>query len=71
MGLLAVDVYRRQGCGKVDDYTVKIILSQPNATIMTSLAMFTASIVSPAACENMVLISLRTRWNWAFNLSNG
>jgi peptide/nickel transport system substrate-binding protein len=36
---------------KVDDYTVKIILSQPNATIMTSLAMFTASIVSPAACE--------------------
>ena len=36
---------------KVDDYTAKIILSQPNATIMTSLAMFTASMVSPTACE--------------------
>jgi peptide/nickel transport system substrate-binding protein len=34
---------------KVDDYTAQIILSNPNSTIMTSLAMFTASMVSPAA----------------------
>jgi ABC-type transport system substrate-binding protein len=32
---------------KIDDYTVKIILSRPNAAIMTSLAMFTVAIVSP------------------------
>jgi len=32
---------------KIDDYTVKIILKKPNASIMTSLAMFTVNIVSP------------------------
>jgi peptide/nickel transport system substrate-binding protein len=32
---------------KISDYTVKIVLSKPNAAIMTSLAMFTVAIVSP------------------------
>jgi len=32
---------------KIDNYTVKIVLSRPNAAIMTSLAMFTVAIVSP------------------------
>jgi ABC-type transport system substrate-binding protein len=32
---------------KINDYTVKIVLSRPNAAIMTSLAMFTVAIVSP------------------------
>jgi len=32
---------------KIDNYTVRITLSKPNAEIMTILAMFTASIVSP------------------------
>jgi peptide/nickel transport system substrate-binding protein len=32
---------------KINDYTVKIVLSKPNAAIMTSLAMFTVAIVSP------------------------
>jgi len=32
---------------KINDYTVKIVLSRPNAAMMTSLAMFTVSIVSP------------------------
>ena len=32
---------------KIDNYTVKIVLSRSNAAIMTSLAMFTVSIVSP------------------------
>ncbi|VVB61164.1 HTH-type transcriptional regulator SgrR [uncultured archaeon] len=32
---------------KIGDYTVKIVLSRPNAAIMTSLAMFTVAIVSP------------------------
>jgi len=32
---------------KIDEYTVKIVLSRPNAAIMTSLAMFTVAIVSP------------------------
>ena len=36
---------------KIDDYTVKLILSEPNASIMTSLAMFTVCIVSPANAE--------------------
>jgi ABC-type dipeptide transport system, periplasmic component len=36
---------------KVDDYTVKIILKKPNASIMSSLAMFTVDIVSPANAE--------------------
>jgi peptide/nickel transport system substrate-binding protein len=36
---------------KVDNYTVKIILKDPNASIMTSLAMFTVAIVSPTNAE--------------------
>jgi len=32
---------------KIDDYTVKIVLKRINASIMTSLAMFTVCIVSP------------------------
>jgi ABC-type transport system substrate-binding protein len=32
---------------KIDDHTVKIVLSRINAAIMTSLAMFTVAIVSP------------------------
>jgi len=36
---------------KIDDYTVKMYLSNTNASIMTSLAMFTANIVSPANAE--------------------
>jgi len=36
---------------KIDDYKVKIILSNVNASIMTSLAMFTCNIVSPANAE--------------------
>ncbi|MDI3542829.1 MAG: dipeptide transport system substrate-binding protein [Candidatus Atribacteria bacterium] len=39
------------GMEKIDDYTVKLILSEPNASIMTSLAMFTVCIVSPANAE--------------------
>lgn len=38
---------------KVDDYTVNIILSRPNAAMMTSLAMFTVAIVSPTNAEEM------------------
>lgn len=37
---------------KIDDYKVRIVLSRPNAAIMTSLAMFTVAIVSPANAEN-------------------
>jgi len=36
---------------KIDDYTVKIVLKATNASLMTSLAMFTACIVSPANAE--------------------
>jgi len=36
---------------KIDDYTVKIILKDVNASIMTSLAMFTVNIVSPTNAE--------------------
>jgi ABC-type transport system substrate-binding protein len=36
---------------KIDNYTVKVILKAPNASIMTSLAMFTVAIVSPANAE--------------------
>jgi peptide/nickel transport system substrate-binding protein len=36
---------------KIDDYTVKIIMTNVNASIMTSLAMFTVNIVSPANAE--------------------
>jgi len=36
---------------KTGDYTVKIVLKRTNAAIMTSLAMFTVCIVSPANAE--------------------
>jgi len=36
---------------KIDDYTVKIVLKGANASMLTSLAMFTACIVSPANAE--------------------
>ena len=36
---------------KIDDYTVKLTLKAPNASIMTSLAMFTVCIVSPSNAE--------------------
>jgi len=36
---------------KIDDYTVKLVLKRPNASIMTSLAMFTVCIVSPTNAE--------------------
>ena len=36
---------------KIDDYTVKLVLKSVNASIMLSLAMFTANIVSPTNAE--------------------
>jgi len=36
---------------KIDDYTVKIVMKNINASIMTSLAMFTVNFVSPANAE--------------------
>ena len=36
---------------KIDDYTVKLVLKRPNASIMTSLAMSTVNIVSPTNAE--------------------
>jgi len=36
---------------KIDDYTVKFVLKRANASIMTSLAMFTVCIVSPTNAE--------------------
>jgi len=36
---------------KIDDYTVKLVLKSTNASIMTSLAMFTVNIVSPTNAE--------------------
>jgi ABC-type transport system substrate-binding protein len=36
---------------KINDYKVTITLSRPDASIMTSLAMFTASIVSPTNAQ--------------------
>jgi len=36
---------------KIDNYTVNIVLSKPNAAMMTSLAMFTVAIVSPTNAE--------------------
>jgi len=47
-GYMFSDIDRME---KIDDYTVKLVLSEPNASIMTSLAMFTACIVSPANAE--------------------
>jgi ABC-type transport system substrate-binding protein len=36
---------------KIDDYTVKLILKRPNVSILTSLALFQVSIVSPTNAE--------------------
>jgi len=36
---------------KIDDYTVKLVLKRPNASIMTSLAMIAVNIVSPTNAE--------------------
>ena len=36
---------------KLDDYTVKLVLERPNVSILTSLALFQVSIVSPANAE--------------------
>lgn len=47
-GYMFGDVDRME---KIDDYTVKLVLKRPNASIMTSLAMFTVNIVSPANAE--------------------
>lgn len=47
-GYMFGDVERME---KVDDYTVKFVLKRPNASIMTSLAMFTVNIVSPTNAE--------------------
>jgi peptide/nickel transport system substrate-binding protein len=47
-GYMFYDINRVE---KIDDYTVKIYMNVPNASIMLSLAMFTANIVSPANAE--------------------
>ena len=47
-GYMFGDVDRME---KIDDYTVKLVLKRPNASIITSLAMFTVNIVSPANAE--------------------
>ncbi|KQC10454.1 MAG: peptide ABC transporter substrate-binding protein [Candidatus Cloacimonas sp. SDB] len=47
-GYMFGDVDRME---KIDDYTVKLVLENPNASIMTSLAMFTVCIVSPTNAE--------------------
>jgi len=47
-GYMFYDVDRVE---KIDDYTVKLVLKNVNASIMTSLAMFTTAIVSPNNAE--------------------
>ncbi|MGD9552095.1 MAG: ABC transporter substrate-binding protein, partial [Candidatus Caldatribacteriota bacterium] len=47
-GYMFSDIDRME---KIDDYTVKLVLSEPNASIMTSLAMFTVCIISPTNAE--------------------
>ena len=47
-GWMFVDVDKME---KIDDYTVKLILKRPNASIMTCLAIFTVNIVSPTNAE--------------------
>jgi peptide/nickel transport system substrate-binding protein len=47
-GYMFYDIDRAE---KIDDYTVKIYMKNTNASIMLSLAMFTANIVSPANAE--------------------
>jgi len=45
---LFYDVERME---KVDDFTVKLVLKKPNVSILTSLALYRVSIVSPANAE--------------------
>jgi len=47
-GIMFTDIIRIE---KIDDYTIKLVLKNPNASIMTSLAMFTVCIVSPTNAE--------------------
>jgi len=47
-GWMFYDVNRME---KIDNYTVKLVLNTTNASIMTSLAMFTVTIVSPTNAE--------------------
>jgi ABC-type transport system substrate-binding protein len=47
-GYMFSDIQRVE---KINDYSVKIVLSRPNAAIITSLAMFTVAIVSPSNAE--------------------
>ncbi len=44
-GYMFTDIDRVE---KIDDYTVKAVLKAPNSSILTSLAMFTVYMVSPA-----------------------
>jgi peptide/nickel transport system substrate-binding protein len=48
-GYMFTDIDRVE---KIDDYKVKIFMKRPNASIMTSLAMFTVAIVSPENAES-------------------
>ncbi len=45
---LFYDVERME---KIDDYTVKLVLKRPNVSILTSLALYRVSIVSPTNAE--------------------
>lgn len=47
-GYIFYDVDRIE---KIDDYTVKLILKRPNVSILTSLAVYQVSMVSPANAE--------------------
>ena len=47
-GWMFTDIARVE---KIDDYTVRIVMQNVNSSIMTSLAMFTVNIVSPANAE--------------------
>jgi len=47
-GYIFYDVDRIE---KIDDYTAKLILKRPNVSILTSLAVYQASIVSPVNAE--------------------
>ena len=49
-GYMFTDIDRVE---KIGDYKVKIFMKRPNASIMTSLAMFTVAIVSPANAESL------------------
>ena len=37
---------------KIDEYTVKLVLKRPNVSVLTSLALYQVSIVSPANAKN-------------------